>query len=370
MEYWIGFVITLAVLLLLLLLLLRKKVRVRRRETFTSTNPQCSGQFVDPRSQTDLSTDCSQNSPYPSLRQHPSMSNSCYLNVSEPLFVYNTGGCSMSNAFLQTIPQVVGAYVDDTVDCYHSVCRLEFASGTTPADRDMAAQNLLDSNTYSVPSVQRLLLNPAAGPKGDQGDPGPTGAPGPVGPQGPKGPQGDPGIQGERGDPGVKGDQGLQGIPGLVGLQGPQGSQGVKGDKGDTGMTGAKGDKGDRGDPGATGATGPMGPPGTDGTPGPVGPAGPPGVAGPSGCAPQVIPPAPLAPAPAPAPAKAVNPTLLCAPRQTPSAQIGDTGALNYLDRQNVACGPTEFLQQFTVKNDGNNMIHFNYTCCTFAAVP
>jgi len=105
-----------------------------------------------------------------------------------------------------------------------------------------------------------LLVDSAAGPKGDVG---PLGPPGPAstipGPTGATGPQGPPGPVGLRGP---TGEQGLVGPPGPQGLRGPTGF---------TGATGPKGDKGDTGLRGATGATGPAGPAGPQGPPGPPG---------------------------------------------------------------------------------------------------
>ena len=216
---------TLYLFLLVVMLLVIAHHSLRRTvvESFANDiNPQCGGRYVDPGAISQLSTKCSANSVFPSLRQHPTLPDSCYLNVSEPLFVNNAGGCSMTNAVLQTVPAVVDANIDANVDCYENVCTLKFQSNLSDVGRDAASQNLLDANSYSVPAVQTLLLEHAPSIPGPQGPAGAAGRDGPRGPRGETGPMGPQGVgtqgpAGPIGDTGPKGDTGPQGDPGPVG---------------------------------------------------------------------------------------------------------------------------------------------------------
>ena len=174
---------TLYLFLLVVMLLVIAHHSLRRTvvESFANDiNPQCGGRYVDPGAISQLSTKCSANSVFPSLRQHPTLPDSCYLNVSEPLFVNNAGGCSMTNAVLQTVPAVVDANIDANVDCYENVCTLKFQSNLSDVGRDAASQNLLDANSYSVPAVQTLLLEHAPSIPGPQGPAGAAGRDGPA----------------------------------------------------------------------------------------------------------------------------------------------------------------------------------------------
>ena len=136
--------------ILLLSFALVALVAVMRRGRFFcaehfASNSQCAGKFVDASQVSDLSATakCSPGSPFPGLRQHPTLADSCYLSTEEPLISNNTGACSMDNPALGGIANVVGAAVDTGVDCLQEVCTLTFTAGLSDADKDTVSTNIL-----------------------------------------------------------------------------------------------------------------------------------------------------------------------------------------------------------------------------------
>ena len=127
----------------------------RRAEGFVSGS--CSGKHIAPGVSTELSTatKCSPNSPFASLKQHPTEPESCYLPLEEPIVHDNPQGCSTANAALSGISGLSAAAIDSDIDCIRSYCKVTFQSTTAP-QREGATRQMFDANVRSAPVYARL----------------------------------------------------------------------------------------------------------------------------------------------------------------------------------------------------------------------
>lgn len=144
----------LTLLCLLLILMLMGWYTSNRIDLFANVNSQCIGKSLLPSVANELSTaaKCSPNSPFASLKQHPTDKNSCYLPLDEPIITRNTGACSLKNVGLKGL--VTGAVLDTDIDCVQQYCKLTFA--TVASGRDAATRKLFDNNITSTPIVKKL----------------------------------------------------------------------------------------------------------------------------------------------------------------------------------------------------------------------
>ena len=132
-------------------------------EPFTTTNPSCSDKYMVTSIANEIrqSAKCSPNSPFPGLQQHPTSSNSCYMSLDEPILTAN-GGCSMNNPVLAGVSNLMAAVPDETVDCFNTVCRIQFPDNLPINSRDISTRQLSDANGASTPGMQAVISASAA----------------------------------------------------------------------------------------------------------------------------------------------------------------------------------------------------------------